>query len=105
MTRCECDDRNGIEIDEVQGVCKCAVYLGVVVILAGGRILLDAEQVGNGERLVALIRLDHDLTGRKGVTSIVADELRVQVRVDVLDFDLVVQLMQTVCEIRDLTVL
>ena len=53
MTRCECDDRNGIEIDEVQGVCKRAVYLGVVVILAGGRILLDAEQVGNGERLGA----------------------------------------------------
>ena len=105
VARCECDDRNGIEVDEVQGVCKRAVYLGIVVILAGGRILLDAEQVGNGERLVALIRLDHDLTGRKGVTSIVADELRVQVRVDVLDFDLVVQLMQTVCEIRDLTVL
>ena len=54
---------------------------------------------------MALIRLDHDLTSRKGVTSIVADELRVQVRVDVLDFDLVVQLMQTVCEVCDLTVL
>ena len=105
MARCKCDDRNGIEIDEVQGVCKRAVYLGVVVILAGGRILLDAEQVGNGERLVALIRLDHDLTGRKRVTGIIADELRVHVRVDVLDFDLVVQLMQTVCEVRDLTVL
>ena len=105
VARCKCDDRNGIEIDEVQGVCKCAVYLGVVVILAGGRILLDAEQVGNGERLVALIRLDHDLTGRKGVIGIIADELRVHVRVDVLDFDLVVQLMQTVCEVRDLTVL
>ena len=105
VARRECDDRNGIEIDEVQGVCKRAVYLGVVVILAGGRILLDAEQVGNGERLVALIRLDHDLTGRKGVIGIIADELRVHVRVDVLDFDLVVQLMQTVCEVRDLTVL
>ena len=95
MTRCECDDRNGIEIDEVQGVCKRAVYLGVVVILAGGRILLDAEQVGNGERLVALIRLDHDLAGRERVIGIIADELRVQVRVDKFDLDLVVQLMQT----------
>ena len=54
---------------------------------------------------MALIRLDHDLTGRKGVTGVVADELRVQVRVDVLDLDLVVQLMQTVCEVCDLTVL
>ena len=54
---------------------------------------------------MALIRLDHDLTGRKRVTGIIADELRVHVRVDVLDFDLVVQLMQTVCEVRDLTVL
>ena len=105
MARCKCDDRNGIEIDEVQGVCKRAVYLGVVVILLGGRILLDAEQVGNGERLVALIRLDHDLTGRKGVTGIIADELRVHIRVDVLDFDLIVQLVQAVCEVRDLTVL
>ena len=105
VARCKCDDRNGIEIDEVQGVCKRAVYLGVVVILAGGRILLDAEQVGNGERLAALIRLDHDLAGRKGVIGIIADELRVHVRVDVLDLDLVVQLMQTVCEVCDLTVL
>ena len=105
MARCECDDRDGIEVDKVQGICKCAVYLGVVVILLRGRILLDAEQVGNGERLVALIRLDHNLAGRERVIGIIADELRVQVRVDEFDLNLVVQLMQTVCEIRDLTVL
>ena len=54
---------------------------------------------------MALIRLDHDLAGRKGVIGIIADELRVQIRVDKFDLDLVVQLMQTVCEVRDLTVL